>query len=96
MSDNVYLRNWLFAKPSKRLLLEALLREPDRSWTRTELALGCEQHAKARMDKHLQPLLDAGLLERKNERYRFVRGHPVAGSLRQLLIGLGADDLPDT
>jgi hypothetical protein len=93
MSDNVPLRDWLFAKSSKRLLLEALLREPNRSWTRTELAVSCKQHAKARMDKHLQPLLDAGVLQRRVDRYRLVADHPVVGSLRELLVGLGAHDL---
>jgi hypothetical protein len=95
VSDNVPLRDWLFAKSSKRLLLEALLREPNRSWTRTELAVGCKQHAKARMDKHLQPLLDAGVLRRQVDRYRLVADHPVVSSLRELLVGLGAHDLQD-
>jgi hypothetical protein len=95
LDDIVSLRDWLFVKPSKRLLLEALLREPARRWTRTELALGCEQHAKARIDRYLTPLIDAGLLERAGKRYRLVATHPLAASLRDLLIALGTKDLPE-
>ncbi len=95
MHNVVTLRDWLFVKSSKRLLLERLLREPTRSWTRTELARACEQHPKARLDRNLTPLLDAGLLQRTGRRYRLVTGHPLAGRLRELLLALGTEDLPD-
>ena len=71
-------------------MLEALLSEPERSWTRTELALACGQHAKSRMDLHLRPLLHAGLLERRGPLYRLVAEQPVAATLRRLLGDLGA------
>jgi hypothetical protein len=93
--DVLTLRDWLFVKPSKRLLLERLLREPARTWTRTELALACEQHPKARLDRDLTPLLEAGLLQRSGMHYRLVAGHPLAARLRELLLALGTKDLPE-
>lgn len=84
-------RDWLFAKPSKRLLLEALLKGGDRSWTRTELAGAAGQHKKARMDLHLEPLVDAGLLRRDDKSYSFAADSPLADALRGLL-----DELEDS
>lgn len=84
------LRDWLFAKQSKRLLLEALLGEPERAWTRTELSAASGQHAKARMDLHLRPLLEAGLLERRGNLYRLIPGRALSSTLRKLLTELGS------
>lgn len=95
MHDLVSLRDWLFVKPSKRLLLEALLREPTRSWTRTELATSCQQHAKSRIDLSLKPLLDAGVLQRSGNEYRLVGGDPLTRQLRELLLALGTEGLPE-
>jgi len=89
------LRDWLFVKPSKRLLLEALLREPTRAWTRTELAARCEQHAKARIDRHLGPLLEAGVIERQGTTYTLRVDEPVVEVLRRLLEALGVSGLPE-
>jgi hypothetical protein len=71
-------------------LLEALLGDPDRQWTRTELAKACGQHAKARMDLHLGPLLLAGVLERQQGRYRVAAAQPIVATLQRLLVELGA------
>jgi hypothetical protein len=84
------LRDWLFAKQSKRLLLEALLGDPQRGWTRTQLATVSGLHAKARMDLHLGPLLEAGVLERRDESYRVVSDQPIVPTLQRLLRELGA------
>lgn len=84
------MRDWLFAKQSKRLLLEALLREPERGWTRSQLARASGQHLKARMDLHLVPMLEAGFLERRGDVYRLVADQPIAASLRRLLEELNA------
>jgi hypothetical protein len=88
---NAALRDWLFAKNSKRLLLEALLADRDRRWTRSELAGVSGQHAKARMDLHLGPLLEAGLLQRDGNEYRVVAEKPIAAILAELLRELGAE-----
>jgi hypothetical protein len=84
------LRDWLFAKQSKRLLLEALLRAPERGWTRSQLARVSGQHLKARMDLHLAPLLESGLLERRGDVYRLIPDQPIAATLRHLLEELNA------
>jgi hypothetical protein len=88
---NAALRDWLFAKNSKRLLLEALLAHSGRRWTRSELAGVSGQHAKARMDLHLKPLLEAGVLRRDGNEYRVIVEEPIAGILADLLRELGAD-----
>jgi hypothetical protein len=77
-------------KESKRLLLEALLGEPGRGWTRSQLARASGQHSKARMDLHLSPLVDAGFLRRAGDLYRLVPDQPVTAALKQLLRELGA------
>lgn len=84
------MRDWLFAKQSKRLLLEALLGDPGRRWTRTELSIASGQHAKARMDLHLGPLLEARLIERQGNLYRLVPGQALSLTLHNLLTELGA------
>lgn len=91
MPEPFALRDWLFAKPSKRRLLEALLAHPDRSWTRADLTAVAGLHAKARMDLHLQPLVAAGLLRRHRGGYALVPGTPMARALRELLVELGAE-----
>lgn len=77
-------------KESKRLLLEALLGDPSRGWTRSQLARASGQHPKARMDRYLSPLVDAGFLRRSGDIYRLVPDQPVTGALEQLLRELGA------
>src|SRR5262249_33376527 len=98
MSDLRALRDWLFAKESKRLLLEALLGDPERAWTRTELARRAGLHQKARMDLHLDPLIRSELLRRTpSGAYQVATERDVVSVLRDLLIELGADlpALPD-
>jgi hypothetical protein len=93
MADPALLRDWLFVRPSKRLLLEALLREPTRRWSRTELALAIGQHAKSRLDLHLDPLVKAGLVERTASGYGLAPEDDLASALRALLVELGATEL---
>lgn len=66
-------------------MLEAVLREPERSWTRTQLASAAGQHKKARMDRHLSPLVEAGLLRRTGDAYLLVTDQPIAAALEALL-----------
>lgn len=88
------LRNWLFSGPKKHLLLrELLLRRPHESLSRTDLALGSNQHPKARLDKTLGPLIQAGLVTVRDGRYQVDQSHSMARPLRDLLEAL--DTLPD-
>ena len=89
-STRTALRDWLFAKATKRLLLAALLSQGDRRWTRTELASACGQHPKARMDLHLGPLTTAGVIDREGDLYRVVADEALAKALRELLQALEA------
>ena len=42
------------------------------------------------MDLHLAPLIAAGILERRDDRYRVVADRPIVSTLRRLLAELGA------
>ena len=87
------LRDWLFSGPGKHRLLEELFLDQERSWSRNELARAARQHPKARMDKYLGPLIQAGVLRHAGGRYFVVRGHQLAPALRDLLREL--QELPD-
>lgn len=91
MPEPSALRDWLFAKQSKRRLLESLLGDPERSWSRADLTRAAGLHSKARMDLHLQPLLESGLIGRRGNRYVLVPGTGMAQALRELLVELGAE-----
>ena len=68
------------------MLLRAILAEPARSWTRTELARVAGQHPKARMDLHVAPLLRAGVLEKDGGgAYRLREESPFVEPLKALL-----------
>jgi len=88
------LRDWLFSGPKKHLLLrELILRRPDEGLTRTQLATRSQQHPKARVDLHLGPLVQAGLVVESRGRYRVNGSHKAVEPLRDLLLAL--DELPD-
>lgn len=88
MADTSAFAKWLFSRQSKRMLLEAVIRDPGRTWSRKELARACGQHEKARMDLHLDPLLAAGVLRRTGDGYHLVADEPLVGRIRDLLDAL--------
>jgi hypothetical protein len=90
------LPDWLLGGRGKRRLLEALLlsEQPAAGWTRTQLARASGQHAKARMDLYVGPLLRVGLLVEDAGRYRLAPDSALAQPLRDLLALL--HELPDT
>jgi hypothetical protein len=69
------------------MLLETLLLNdpPDAGWTRTQLARAAGQHAKARMDLYVGPLVRVGLLVEDAGRYRLAPESGLAQPLRELL-----------
>lgn len=88
------LRDWIFSGPGKHRLLEVLLLdEPDRRWTRTQLAVAAGQHRKAKIELYLRPLIQAELLVVRSGRYQVDRDHPLAEPLAAVLRELRA--LPD-
>jgi hypothetical protein len=87
------LPDWIFSGPGKRRALNALFLESPRTWTRGELAAVAGQHKKARMDRYLDPLVQAGAVRRVAAGYTVVDDHPIVEPLRALLIALNS--LPD-
>lgn len=87
------LPDWIFSAPGKRRVLELLITQPGRPWTRTELARAAGQHEKARMDLYLRPLIQAEVLTRVGAQYRLAPAHPLVEPLRQLLRALA--ELPE-
>lgn len=83
----------LFVRRTRRLVLDALVSEEGRVWTRTELAIAAGQHPKARIDLHLDALQEMGLVTRTAGGFRVDFSHPVAPPLRDLLDALR--NLPD-
>lgn len=79
--------DWLFSGPLKRRLLEVLLldEQPRGGWTRTGLARNSGQHAKARLDKYLDPLRTLGLIRVRRGRYFVNRRHALAEPLAEVL-----------
>jgi predicted transcriptional regulator len=94
MADQAPLLRWLFVKSSEQRLLQALLLGPPRRvWSRTELAKVCGQHPKARIDRHLAPLIAAGVIIRANGGYRVAPRSTSVKVLRRLLTELGCKPL---
>lgn len=94
MADRAPLLRWLFVKSSKQRLLQALLLgSPRRVWSRAELARASGQHPKARIDRHLVPLIAAGVIIRVNGGYRVAPRSTKARVLRHLLTELGCEPL---
>ena len=87
------LRNWLFSGAGKHRLLEELFLDQHRSWTRSELAAAAQQHPKARIDKYVGPLIQAGVLRRGAGGYFVVEDHHLVPALTTLLRELR--ELPD-
>lgn len=81
------LPDWLLGSRGKRRLLEALLLEeqPEDGWTRTQLARTAGQHAKARIDLYVRPLVRVELLIEDRTRYRLATDNRLAQPLRDLL-----------
>lgn len=79
------LRDWLFGSTAKRLLLRALLAEPDRQWTQQALADKIGVHRKGGVTGHVRALEQIGLLTKEEMRWQLVPGSPLLQPLEQLL-----------
>jgi hypothetical protein len=87
-------RDWLFGSRPRRLALEALLRDPDRSWSKADLARAADVSPKGGIDEHLAGFVRIGLVEPRDRGYRLADPPPpFMPSLRRLLGELTA--LPD-
>lgn len=79
------LRDWLFSGPGKHRLLEELFLDPTRSWTRSELARAAGQHPKARIDRVVGPLIQAGVVRRDGNQYSLELEHALVPALQSVL-----------
>jgi hypothetical protein len=78
-------RDWLFGGRGKRRLLAELLRQPDRTWTQTELAHAAALGAKGSVDEHLLALVQLRVLTSEGRRYQLERSSPLVKPLHDLL-----------
>jgi hypothetical protein len=88
------LRDWIFGAAGKRRLLEALLADPRRAWTQTELARAAALETKGSVDEHLSALIQLGVVTERSARYRLTTKHPLVAPLRGLLQAIA--QIPDT
>jgi hypothetical protein len=84
------LRDWLFGAGGKRRLLEAALANPGRTWTQAELARASDVHAKGSVDEHVRALVQLGLLNEVNGRFRLAQRHPLVKPLGSVLAALSS------
>jgi hypothetical protein len=88
------LRDWVFGSTGKRMLLRALLDQPDRQWSKQALAIAAGVHPKGGVDGHVHALRQLGLLRpRRGGRWAFVPDSALVEPLRRLLDAL--DGVPD-
>jgi hypothetical protein len=88
------LRDWVFGSTGKRLLLAALLAEPERRWSKQALADAAGVHRKGGVDGHVLALRQLGLLKRRRGgSWAFVVDHELVDPLARLLEAI--DRLPD-
>lgn len=87
-------RDWLLGSRPRRLALAALLGEPDRSWSKSEVARAAGVSVHGGIDEHVAGLVRVGLLARDGARWRLVvPGGALVAPLTALLAALEA--LPD-
>jgi hypothetical protein len=79
------LRDWLLGSEAKRLLLRALLAEPSRAWTKSDLARAARVGVYGGVDKHVAALVQLGLLHHVHGVWRLSAEHELVKPLRALL-----------
>jgi hypothetical protein len=87
------LRDWVFGSTGKRLVIAALLAEPERRWSKQALADAAGVHRKGGVNGHVVALSQLGLLRRRGNQWAFVADHELADPLALLLETL--ERLPD-
>jgi len=93
------LRDWLLGSQAKRLVLHALLAEPERLWTKTALASSAGVDRHGGVDDHVAALHQLGLLSLDGARWRLRRAHPLVEPidlLLQVLEGVPESELDRT
>lgn len=79
-------RDWLFGSRPRRLALEALVAEPNRAWTKADLARAAGVSVHGGIDEHVAGFARVGLLVRDGASWRLAQPRgPVAGALEGLL-----------
>lgn len=88
------LRDWVFGSTGKRMLLRALLDEPDRQWSKQALAEAAGVHPKGGVDGHVLALRQLGLLRaHRGRRWMVVMDSELLEPLVRLLDAL--ERVPD-
>ena len=82
------LRDWLFGSEAKRLLLNALMADRARLWTKRALADAAHVGRHGGVDEHVAALRQLGLIDADDGRWRLVESHPLVNPIERLLAAL--------
>lgn len=87
-------RDWLLGSRPRRLALQALLENPERAWSKADLAQACGVSPNGGIDDQIDGLVRVGLLAADGRQWRLsAPDSPLAERLSALLLALA--DLPD-